>query len=78
MKPYYGPIAALTGAVHQQPQPEHLHSGAYALTADYAVAIDLRYAIDAPDAIPCGSVRALDFDDLRIGCAHHYRGGWLA
>ena len=73
---YFTPICCRTGAVHQQPQAEQLHSGAYAFTADFSEAFDVRGAIDAPDAIPCGSVRALDFDRLRIGCAHTYRDGW--
>ena len=72
---YFTPICCRTGAVHQQPYAEHLHSGAHAFTADFSNAIDLRGAIDAPDTVPSGSVRGLDFDSLRIGCAHIYRAG---
>lgn len=45
-------VPALTGAMHQQPAPEHLHCSAWAFTPDYAEAVDLRGAIDAPNTIP--------------------------
>ena len=74
MSHYYGPIRCRTGAAHQQ--PENLAPGcAFALTANYEHMVDMRGALDAPEAIPCGAVRALDFDTLCIACAHTYRDG---
>lgn len=47
-------------------------------TDDYTVMFDMRGALDAPERIPSGSVRAQDFDSGpgRILVGHVYRAGW--
>ncbi|HMO49358.1 MAG TPA: hypothetical protein PKB14_25455 [Rubrivivax sp.] len=73
---YLTPLPCLSGALHQQPAADHLHCSAWAFTPDYAEAVDMRGAIDAPETIPSGSVRALDCERLCVGIAHVYRPGW--
>jgi hypothetical protein len=73
---YYPPIRNYTGAVHAQPAPEHLHIPAWAFTADFAFGVDMRGALDAPEAIPAGSLRVLDFERLSLVVGHVYRPGW--
>jgi hypothetical protein len=67
---YFTPVLSRTGAVHQQPRDEALHCSAHCVTQDFRHVIDLRGALDAPDATPSGSVRALDCDTLVLGIAH--------
>jgi hypothetical protein len=76
MARYYTPIEARTGAKHQQPYGDQLRDGsAWAFTPDYSVAVDMAGALDAPDNIPSGSVRAYDGEHTVLGVAHVWRPG---
>lgn len=57
----FGPLSCATGA--QQPFTEQLQlesSGSF--TPDYEVHFSALGALDAPDTIPSGGIRALDFE----------------
>lgn len=77
----FWPLSCRTGALHQQPSTESLEVLACStFTPDYDVHFDLRSAIDAPDMIPSGGVRAQDFEPAHKGrllLAHiHREGRW--
>lgn len=81
---YYSNVLNHTGALYQQPS---LRTEDYEFTygttinairaiepiADYSVLVDLRQALDAPDDVPAGSVRAMDIGEITIGVAHTKR-----
>lgn len=76
---YFTPIPCITGALHQQPAYEHLTPGtSFSFTADDKHDCDLRGALDAPDCIPTGSVRAQTHPKLTLGVAHTWRDGGAA
>ena len=74
----FKPIPCSTGALHGQPSGaavQPLVCGAF--TADYAVHFDARGALDAPESVPSGSVRAQDFvgEPGRLLIGHVWREG---
>lgn len=71
---YFTPIPCMTGALHAQPPHERLTRGTcWSFTPDFAHEVDLRAAIDAPDCIPTGSVRAQTHPNITLGIAHTRR-----
>lgn len=59
----FWPIPCVTGALHLQPSLQRLNLLACGeFTADFKVFFDLRGAMDAPDVLPSGGVRAHDFE----------------
>lgn len=77
----FSPIACVTGALHAQPGGKAVRIEACgAFTPDYTGYLDLRGALDAPDNIPTGGVRALDFvaSKTRLLIAHEWRAGCFA
>jgi hypothetical protein len=63
MNRYYAPIAAFTGGLAQQPRAHATRSEWY---FDRALNYDeLRGCLDAPDTLPCGSVRAVDYPAIK-------------
>lgn len=75
MNRYFTPINPRTGELHQQPQPSATQSGWY-----FDANCEYQYTgfIDAPDVVPTGAHRALDFTEFSIGLAHGHRPGMLA
>ncbi len=75
----YSPLPCWTGALHAQPQTPGVELLACAVfTDDFKVLFDQRGALDAPNTIPSGGVRAQDFIGApgRLLVAHVYRDGW--
>jgi hypothetical protein len=77
----YFPLPCMTGALHAQPASEVVRLDACLdFTPDYKVMFDMRGALDAPNTIPRGGVRAQDFEpDASAGrllVGHVYRDGW--
>lgn len=79
----YWPVLQRTGAVHTQPGFDQVSALASAdFTPDFKVLFDGRGALDAPEGVPSGSVRAVDFAaaegarPLRVMVGHIYRDGW--
>lgn len=73
----FSPISCTTGALHAQPNGLAVRMLACGdFTADYAVMFDYRGALDATEAIPSGSVRALDLDRMTLMVAHDWREGY--
>jgi hypothetical protein len=74
----YPPLPCATG--HAQPFTEQVRIEACLdLTADCKVLFDARGALDAPDRIPAGGVRAQEFEPAsegRLLIGHVYRDGW--
>lgn len=73
----FGPLPCATGTLGQQPPSEALRGEAcHSWANDYEVHFSNLGALDAPDVIPSGSVRALDFDGAggsRYLVAHLWR-----
>ncbi len=81
----YWPLRYFAGAPHAQPGGKAVSMLACSdFTPDYEVFFDSRGALDAPEGIPCGSVRAVDFEayrdvkPMRLMVGHVYRNGWNA
>lgn len=70
MSRYLDPIAAMSGALHQQPDSDQTLSG---WSLDQGLNYTRMEFLDAPDIIPSGSVRGLDCGSLTIGLAHNER-----
>lgn len=77
----YTPLQAMTGALHTQPSTMDGSARIECcgcLTSNFEVYIDTRGALDAPDMIPYGAVRAmLVGDDAALLIAHVGRRGHL-
>ena len=59
----YSPVACHTGAPHGQPCGKQLRAQACGtFTRDFSVFFSDVAALDAPELLPSGSVRALDLD----------------
>ena len=74
----YRALACHTGALHAQPGNSSVRIDCCCdFTPDYKAFFDHRGALDAPEFIPSGSVRAHDFDGSpgRILVGHVYREG---
>ena len=60
------PLPQFTGRCQWQPRPDQTLAGWY---IDTAANYNEAGFIDAPERIPCGSVRAIDSGRLRLMCA---------
>lgn len=76
----YSPIPCFTGALHAQPSTTDIRLDTCTGFANgYDVFFDMRGALDAPNLIPRGGVRAQDFESGgRILVGHVYRDRWHA
>ncbi len=76
----YFPIPCYTGALHTQPQSPDVRLETCCDFAErFTVFFDMRGALDAPETIPSGGVRAQDFEPAEKGrllVAHVRRDGW--
>lgn len=73
------PLPARTGELHAQPCDYQIRNEACcSLTADYETLFDARGALDAPEGIPSGGVRAQEFlsGGHRLLVGNVYRDGW--
>lgn len=79
----YWPLPSYTGAQHAQSTGDAVRLEACIdFTADHEVHVDCRGALDAPDTIPRGGVRAQDWEPTkqpalggRLLIAHEWRAG---
>jgi hypothetical protein len=73
---YMPGFLSVTGAAHQQPGGNSVIPGAvWVFTPDFTGDVDLRGALDAPDTVPSGGVRAFTGSELTLGWSHLWREG---